>query len=79
MPGADGLELVRRMRTTSPEVPVVILTAKGLAGYMTTARGENLAFALYINNVPLPDLDAITPVVGQAIGEIAAAAYDAQW
>jgi len=55
------------------------LTAKGLAGYMTTARGENLAFALYINNVPLPDLDAITPVVGQAIGEIAAAAWDAQW
>ena len=29
MPGADGLELVRRMQTTSPEVPVVILTGHG--------------------------------------------------
>jgi len=29
MPGADGLDLVRRMQTTSPEVPVVILTGHG--------------------------------------------------
>jgi two-component system response regulator AtoC len=29
MPGADGLELVRRMQTTSPEVPVLILTGHG--------------------------------------------------
>ncbi|HXK12612.1 MAG TPA: sigma-54 dependent transcriptional regulator [Vicinamibacteria bacterium] len=29
MPGADGLELVRRMQTTAPDVPVVILTGHG--------------------------------------------------
>ena len=29
MPGADGLELVRRLQATSPETPVVILTGHG--------------------------------------------------
>ena len=29
MPGADGLELVRRMRTAAPDVPVIILTGHG--------------------------------------------------
>ena len=29
MPGADGLELVRRMQASSPETPVVILTGHG--------------------------------------------------
>jgi len=29
MPGADGLELVRRLQTSSPETPVVILTGHG--------------------------------------------------
>ncbi len=29
MPGADGLELVRRMQATAPDVPVVILTGHG--------------------------------------------------
>jgi DNA-binding NtrC family response regulator len=29
MPGADGLELVRRMQTVAPDVPVVILTGHG--------------------------------------------------
>ncbi len=29
MPGADGLELVRRMQAAAPEVPVVILTGHG--------------------------------------------------
>jgi two-component system response regulator AtoC len=29
MPGADGLELVRRMQTAAPDVPVIILTGHG--------------------------------------------------
>jgi two-component system response regulator AtoC len=29
MPGADGLELVRRMQVTAPDVPVVVLTGHG--------------------------------------------------
>src|SRR5262249_34338007 len=31
-----------------------VLTSKALAGYMTTARGRRLTFAVFVNNVPLP-------------------------
>jgi dihydroorotase/N-acyl-D-amino-acid deacylase len=57
----------------------LIVTGKGLAGYVTTTDGLNLAFAIYANRVPVTadDRDAITNIVGQAVGEIAAAAYDA--
>jgi hypothetical protein len=44
---------------------------------MTTADGLHLAIAIYANNIPLKDGAAVTPVVGDALGEIAAAAYDA--
>ncbi|HUK52582.1 MAG TPA: D-alanyl-D-alanine carboxypeptidase/D-alanyl-D-alanine-endopeptidase [Candidatus Binatia bacterium] len=56
----------------------LMLTGKGLAGYLTTVDGRHLAFALYVNLVPLSrdDPDAGTKVAGQALGEIAAAAYD---
>lgn len=55
----------------------MFVTGKGLAGYMTTADGRHLAFAVYANNVSVSlDPNAITAVVGQALGEIAAAAYD---
>jgi len=55
----------------------MMVDGKGLAGYMTTADGRKLAFAVYANNVPVSLApDAITAVVGQALGEIAAAAYD---
>jgi len=55
-----------------------MLNAKGLAGYVTTKSGERLAFAAYVNHVALPDdPDAAQRVAGQALGEIAAAAYDA--
>ena len=58
-----------------------ILTAKGLAGYTTTATGEHVAFAIYVNSVPLAT-DASDSVktsdavrnVGEQLGEIAAAA-----
>lgn len=58
----------------------LMVTGKGLAGYMTTSGGEHLAFAIYANHVTVPrDLpEAATKIVGQALGEIAAAAYDAQ-
>lgn len=56
-----------------------IVTGKGLAGYMTTPDGRHLAFAIYANRVPVPaeDPEATTKIVGQAVGEIAAAAYEA--
>ncbi|MFN2530554.1 MAG: D-alanyl-D-alanine carboxypeptidase/D-alanyl-D-alanine-endopeptidase [Pyrinomonadaceae bacterium] len=56
----------------------LLITGKGLAGYMTTATGRRLAFAIYVNNVSVnSDSTEIKKVVGQALGEIAAAAYDA--
>jgi len=56
----------------------LMVTGKGLAGYLTTVDGRHLAFALYVNLVPvsLEDPDAVTKIAGQALGEIAAAAYD---
>ncbi len=56
----------------------VLVTGKGLTGYMETARGEHLAFALYANMIAVPkdDPEAVQNTVGQALGEIAAAAYD---
>jgi dihydroorotase/N-acyl-D-amino-acid deacylase len=55
-----------------------LVTGKGLAGYMQTASGEHLAFAAYVNNVaaPMDDPEAVQKIAGEALGEIAAAAYD---
>ncbi len=54
----------------------LLVTGKGLAGYLITRRGGHLAFAIYVNNVSVPDeLTAVKRIVGQVMGEIAAAAY----
>jgi D-alanyl-D-alanine carboxypeptidase/D-alanyl-D-alanine-endopeptidase (penicillin-binding protein 4) len=46
-----------------------LLTAKGLAGYMTTSRGRRLTFALFVNNVPLPE--GVQPSrEGRALGHL---------
>ena len=56
----------------------MMLNGKGLAGYVITKDGKKLAFAAYVNHVSLaPDPDVAQQVAGQALGEIAAAAYDA--
>jgi len=56
----------------------MMLNGKGLAGYVISKQGKKLAFAAYVNHVSLPlDPDAAQEVAGQALGEIAAAAYDA--
>src|SRR4029077_350317 len=56
----------------------MMLNGKGLAGYVLTKDGKRLAFAAYVNHVSLaPDPDSAQQVAGQALGEIAAAAYDA--
>jgi len=57
----------------------LMLNGKGLAGYIITKNGKKLVFAAYVNHVSLPlDRDAPQQIAGQALGEIAAAAYDAQ-
>jgi D-alanyl-D-alanine carboxypeptidase/D-alanyl-D-alanine-endopeptidase (penicillin-binding protein 4) len=54
----------------------LLVTAKGLAGYMTTHDGQRLIFALYVNNVSVNAESAeIKRVAGQMLGELAAAAY----
>ncbi|HUL17006.1 MAG TPA: D-alanyl-D-alanine carboxypeptidase/D-alanyl-D-alanine-endopeptidase [Terriglobales bacterium] len=56
----------------------IMLNGKGLVGYVLTKSGRKLVFAAYVNHVSLPDdPDASQEVAGQALGEIAAAAYDA--
>lgn len=56
----------------------MMLNAKGLVGYVLTKEGKKLVFAAYVNHVSLaPDPEAAQQVAGQALGEIAAAAYDA--
>ena len=57
----------------------LMITGKGLAGYMDTASGQHLILALYVNmvSVSVDDPDAAQNIAGQALGEIAAAAYDA--
>src|SRR5258705_223926 len=54
------------------------LNGKGLAGYVQTKSGKTLAFAAYVNHTSMPaDPDSAQKIAGQALGEIAAAAYDA--
>ncbi len=55
----------------------LMVTGKGMAGYMTTAAGERLCFAFYANRVSLPlgGLSQIERTVGNALGELAGAAY----
>ncbi len=57
----------------------LMIVGKGVAGYMDTANGQHLILALYVNlvSVPLDDPDAAQKIAGEALGEIAAAAYDA--
>jgi N-acyl-D-amino-acid deacylase len=57
----------------------LMVTGKGLGGYMDTASGQHLALSLYVNMVavPLDDPEATQKIVGEALGEIASAAYEA--
>jgi N-acyl-D-amino-acid deacylase len=56
-----------------------MVVGKGLAGYMDTLGGQHLVFAIYINMVAVSstDPDATRKIVGEALGEIATAAYEA--
>lgn len=57
---------------------MAMLNGKGLAGYLTRADGKRLAFAAYVNHVHMTlGPDAAAHALAEALGEIAAAAYDA--
>ena len=58
----------------------LMLNGKGLAGYVQTKSGKTVAFAAYVNHTSLAgDPDSAQKVAGQALGEIAAAAWDGKW
>jgi len=52
-----------------------MLIGKGLAGYTTTPSGERYAIALYVNHLELSDQRSVNELAGEALGEIASAAY----
>ena len=55
----------------------LMLNGKGLAGYIQTKSGKALAFAAYTNHTALANEPEISQkIAGQALGEIAASAYD---
>ena len=56
----------------------LIITSKGLAGYETTASGQHLVFAIYVNNLSISRgvFQETTTRVGSMLAEIAAVAYD---
>ncbi|MGD8322244.1 MAG: D-alanyl-D-alanine carboxypeptidase/D-alanyl-D-alanine-endopeptidase [Gemmatimonadota bacterium] len=53
----------------------LLITGKGLAGYMTTKSGRHVAFAIYLNHFEADVPDPAT-VAGQALGEISAIAWE---
>ena len=53
----------------------LLLLGKGLVGYIETSRGHRLAFAIYVNQVHLADIDEVGNV-GDILGQIAEAAFD---
>jgi D-alanyl-D-alanine carboxypeptidase/D-alanyl-D-alanine-endopeptidase (penicillin-binding protein 4) len=57
----------------------LMVSGKGLAGFIDTADGQHLVFAAYLNFVEVPpdNPDNIQEIAGQALGKIAAAAYEA--
>ncbi len=55
----------------------MMLNGKGLGGYVMTKSGKTLAFAAYVNHTSMTNEPEIAQkIAGQALGEIAAAAYD---
>ena len=53
----------------------LVVIGKGLAGYMTTASGRELAFAVFLNHVPTaPDMQEVL-AVGDTLTEMAEAVY----
>jgi D-alanyl-D-alanine carboxypeptidase/D-alanyl-D-alanine-endopeptidase (penicillin-binding protein 4) len=54
----------------------VILTSKALAGYLTAANGRELAFAVFVNNVPLGDGDSARRT-GETLGKLCEAIHGA--
>jgi D-alanyl-D-alanine carboxypeptidase/D-alanyl-D-alanine-endopeptidase (penicillin-binding protein 4) len=53
-----------------------LLTSKALAGYMTTRSGRELAFAVFVNMVPLAKNDGGPRQIGRTLGRLCEVVYD---
>ncbi len=63
--------------TYNPLTEKPMLNAKALAGYMTTSGGRNLAFAIFVNNVPINTIQEGLEV-GHILGKISEMIYTSQ-
>lgn len=54
----------------------LMVTGKGLAGYIVTAKGDHLVFAAYANFVSVSPDNAGVQMISNTLGEMAAAAYE---
>ena len=54
-----------------------LLTSKALAGYATTAGGQHIVFAMFVNNVQLPKPDD-RERIGQVLGKVCETIYEGQ-
>lgn len=52
-----------------------IVSAKGLAGYMTARSGRRLAFCFYLNNLPVPRGPGGATIAGEILGRLATETY----
>jgi D-alanyl-D-alanine carboxypeptidase/D-alanyl-D-alanine-endopeptidase (penicillin-binding protein 4) len=52
-----------------------LLTSKALAGYLTTASGRELAFAMFVNNLPVADGEAFPRRIGETLGRLCEIVY----
>src|SRR5262245_16278514 len=68
MPEVDGIELVERMRTQAPGVPIIVISGHGTIE--TAVRVIRLGAFDFLEK-PFP-LDALLNVVGRALGHAAA-------
>jgi serine-type D-Ala-D-Ala carboxypeptidase/endopeptidase (penicillin-binding protein 4) len=47
-----------------------LLTSKALAGYATAANGRELAFAMFVNNLPVADGETAPRRIGETLGKL---------
>ena len=56
----------------------LVITGKGLAGYMTTRDGHRVVIAFYVNFVP-GDPGTVTHMAGETLGELATGVWESEW
>lgn len=78
-PGSPGYGEIYAKTGTSVTVDMtgnLFVYARGLLGYMKTKNGHDIAFVIYVNNVPgIRDMDGIQDVIGD-VNDLAVLMYE---